>query len=185
MKGRPYSVGELIGSEVEAQQFQGGSGFVVYLSPRDYHRVHAPVGGEIRRIRSIPGGDYFPVNDVGMRHVPQLFLSQSARCHRHRCRWGLGTRHGRDGRRHDRQEGLRPSESNSATSSPAIITSIHPCGSSEATRSACFTSARPPWCSSRTVRVPRGLPARESHSVGRAAPAPSGLKINLWTGSRH
>jgi phosphatidylserine decarboxylase len=72
VKGRPYSVGELIGSDVEAQQFQGGSGFVVYLSPRDYHRVHAPVGGQIRRIRSIPG-DYFPVNDVGMRHVPQLF----------------------------------------------------------------------------------------------------------------
>ncbi len=72
IKGRPYSVGELIGSEEEAEQFRGGSGFVVYLSPRDYHRVHAPVGGHIRRIRSIPG-DYFPVNAVGMQHVPALF----------------------------------------------------------------------------------------------------------------
>lgn len=72
VKGRPYSVGELIGSEIEAHQFHGGSGAVVYLSPRDYHRVHAPVGGSIHRIRSIPG-DYFPVNAVGMRHVPRLF----------------------------------------------------------------------------------------------------------------
>jgi phosphatidylserine decarboxylase len=72
VKGRPYSVGELIGSDIEARRFDDGFGFVVYLSPRDYHRVHAPVGGEIRRIRSIPG-DYFPVNAVGMRHIPGLF----------------------------------------------------------------------------------------------------------------
>jgi phosphatidylserine decarboxylase len=44
----------------------------VYLSPRDYHRVHAPVGGTIRRIRSMPG-DYYPVNAIGMRHVANLF----------------------------------------------------------------------------------------------------------------
>jgi len=72
VKGRPYSVGELVGSEIDARRFHGGAGFVVYLSPRDYHRVHAPVAGQIRRIRSIPG-DYFPVNAVGMRHVPGLF----------------------------------------------------------------------------------------------------------------
>ena len=44
----------------------------MYLSPRDYHRVHAPVGGTIRRIRSMPG-DYYPVNAIGMRHVANLF----------------------------------------------------------------------------------------------------------------
>jgi len=71
VKGRPYSVGELVGSELEAERFNGGAGFVVYLSPRDYHRVHAPVSGKIARIRSI-AGDYFPVNAVGMRHVPEL-----------------------------------------------------------------------------------------------------------------
>ncbi len=71
VKGRPYSVGELVGDDGEAERFLGGAGCVVYLSPRDYHRVHAPVSGTIRRIRSI-AGDYFPVNDVGMRHVPQL-----------------------------------------------------------------------------------------------------------------
>ena len=72
VKGRPYSVEELVGDSRSARRYVGGAGFVVYLSPRDYHRVHAPVGGEIRRIRSIPG-DYFPVNSVGMQHVPNLF----------------------------------------------------------------------------------------------------------------
>jgi phosphatidylserine decarboxylase len=72
VKGRPYSVAELVGGEEEARAFEGGAGCVVYLSPRDYHRVHAPVGGTIRRIRSMPG-DYFPVNAIGMRHVPNLF----------------------------------------------------------------------------------------------------------------
>jgi phosphatidylserine decarboxylase len=72
VKGRPYAVEELVGDAGEALHFRGGAGFVVYLSPRDYHRVHAPVSGAIRRIRSMPG-DYFPVNDIGVRHVPNLF----------------------------------------------------------------------------------------------------------------
>ena len=71
VKGRAYSVEELVGDAEQAKRFSDGAGFVVYLSPGDYHRVHAPVGGEIRRIRSIPG-DYFPVNAVGMRHVANL-----------------------------------------------------------------------------------------------------------------
>jgi phosphatidylserine decarboxylase len=79
VKGRPYSVGELLGSADEAARYVGGQGFVVYLSPRDYHRVHAPVAGTIQRIRSIPG-DYFPVNDVGMRHVPSLFCRNRRVC---------------------------------------------------------------------------------------------------------
>jgi phosphatidylserine decarboxylase len=72
VKGRPYSVAELVGGEDEARRFLGGSGCVVYLSPRDYHRVHAPASGVVRRIRSMPG-DYYPVNDIGVRHVPNLF----------------------------------------------------------------------------------------------------------------
>jgi phosphatidylserine decarboxylase len=72
VKGRPYSVAELVGDVGEARRFMGGAGFVVYLSPRDYHRVHAPVSGVVRRIRSMPG-DYFPVNAVGVRHVANLF----------------------------------------------------------------------------------------------------------------
>jgi phosphatidylserine decarboxylase len=72
VKGRPYSVEELVGDPAEGERFARGAGFVVYLSPRDYHRVHAPVSGTIRRIRSMPG-DYFPVNEIGLAHVPNLF----------------------------------------------------------------------------------------------------------------
>ena len=73
VKGRPYKVAELVGGEAEAKRYVGGRGCVIYLSPRDYHRVHSPVDGELVRIRSMPG-DYFPVNAVGVRHVPNLFV---------------------------------------------------------------------------------------------------------------
>jgi len=72
VKGRPYKVAELIGDEADAQRYAGGQFAVVYLSPRDYHRVHSPVAGSISLVRSMPG-DLFPVNAIGERHVPSLF----------------------------------------------------------------------------------------------------------------
>jgi phosphatidylserine decarboxylase len=72
VKGRPYKALDLLGNAKEAERYQGGSACVVYLSPRDYHRVHAPVAGRVTEIRSMPG-DYFPVNAIGIRHVPNLF----------------------------------------------------------------------------------------------------------------
>jgi len=72
IKGRDYRADELLGDEGEARRYHGGQFAVVYLSPRDYHRVHAPIGGEIREIRSLPG-DLYPVNSIGERHVPSLF----------------------------------------------------------------------------------------------------------------
>jgi phosphatidylserine decarboxylase len=73
VKGRPYRVDELLGDEGEARRYDGGAGCVVYLSPRDYHRVHAPAGGQVAIIRSLPG-DYYPVNAIGVRHVHNLFV---------------------------------------------------------------------------------------------------------------
>lgn len=73
VKGRPYRVEELVGDDDEARRFEGGLGCVVYLSPRDYHRVHAPVAGTLSHVRSMPG-DYYPVNDIGVRHVENLFV---------------------------------------------------------------------------------------------------------------
>jgi phosphatidylserine decarboxylase len=72
IKGREYSVTDLVGDPAEAARYEGGQFAIVYLSPRDYHRVHAPVAGQITRVRSLPG-DYFPVNSIGERHVPRLF----------------------------------------------------------------------------------------------------------------
>ncbi len=73
VKGRPYQVDELLGDDEEARRYEGGQGCVVYLSPRDYHRVHAPVSGVITTVRSMPG-DYYPVNAIGVRHVHNLFV---------------------------------------------------------------------------------------------------------------
>lgn len=73
VKGRPYNVAELVGDEEEARRYEGGAGCVVYLSPRDYHRVHSPVEGEIVSVRSMPG-DYYPVNAIGVEHVENLFV---------------------------------------------------------------------------------------------------------------
>lgn len=72
VKSRPYRAAELLGSEREAERYAGGQVAVVYLSPRDYHRVHAPIAGRIAEVRSMPG-DLHPVNAIGERHVPGLF----------------------------------------------------------------------------------------------------------------
>lgn len=72
VKGQPYRVEDLVGDPAEAARYEGGQFAVVYLSPRDYHRVHAPVAGKVTLIRSLPG-DLFPVNSIGEQHIPGLF----------------------------------------------------------------------------------------------------------------
>jgi phosphatidylserine decarboxylase len=72
IKGRDYAVSDLVGDRAEATRYEGGQFAIVYLSPRDYHRVHAPVDGRVTRVRSL-AGDYFPVNSIGERHVDSLF----------------------------------------------------------------------------------------------------------------
>lgn len=72
IKGREYSAESLLASATDAQTFTGGQFAIVYLSPRDYHRVHAPESLEVELVRHIPGVLY-PVNDFGVRHVPGLF----------------------------------------------------------------------------------------------------------------
>jgi phosphatidylserine decarboxylase len=73
VKATEYSVGELIGDDSEAPRYAGGSFAVVYLSPRDYHRVHSPVAGSLKLVRSMKG-DLYPVNSIGERHIPDLFV---------------------------------------------------------------------------------------------------------------
>lgn len=71
VKGQPYTVADLLGDSEAAASYVGGRYFVVYLSPRDYHRVHAPTSGSVASVRYIPG-TLFPVNRIGA-HVPRLF----------------------------------------------------------------------------------------------------------------
>ncbi|HEX6272092.1 MAG TPA: archaetidylserine decarboxylase [Polyangiaceae bacterium] len=73
VKGKPYDVGELIGDARDAARYAGGEFAVVYLAPRDYHRVHSPVDGAITLVRGV-AGDLYPVNAIGERHVSQLFV---------------------------------------------------------------------------------------------------------------
>jgi phosphatidylserine decarboxylase len=73
VKGKPYTLEELIGDAGWARELAGGGFCVVYLSPRDYHRVHSPISGKIVRVRAIDG-DRYPVNAIGEEHVPQLFV---------------------------------------------------------------------------------------------------------------
>lgn len=73
VKRQAYDVAELLGSGVDAARYDGGSFCVVYLSPRDYHRVHSPVDGTVSLVRGI-AGDLYPVNSIGERHVDGLFV---------------------------------------------------------------------------------------------------------------
>jgi len=72
VKGRTYSVEALLGSSEDAAAFRGGFTATLYLSPAMYHRVHAPIAGQVRAWRYIPGR-LFPVNAMGVRHVDGLF----------------------------------------------------------------------------------------------------------------
>jgi len=72
-KGHHYTTTALVGGdETLAARFEGGLFATLYLSPRDYHRVHMPCDGTLVRMVHIPG-DLFSVNPVTARGVPGLF----------------------------------------------------------------------------------------------------------------
>jgi phosphatidylserine decarboxylase len=72
-KGHDFSVQELLGGVAElADPFQGGRFATIYLSPRDYHRIHMPVSGTLRSMVHVPGR-LFSVNPATTRAIPRLF----------------------------------------------------------------------------------------------------------------
>ena len=72
-KGHAYSTTALVGGDAAlAAQFQDGSFATLYLSPRDYHRIHMPCAGQLRSMVYVPG-DLFSVNPQTARGVPGLF----------------------------------------------------------------------------------------------------------------
>ncbi|MBT8100519.1 MAG: phosphatidylserine decarboxylase, partial [Gammaproteobacteria bacterium] len=82
VKGLHYSLTDLLATDtVDAERFVGGSFATIYLAPFNYHRVHAPVSGELTAVRYIPG-TLFSVNDATVRHLPQLFArNERLACH--------------------------------------------------------------------------------------------------------
>ncbi len=72
-KGHSYSTRALVGGDATvADRFDDGSFATIYLSPRDYHRIHMPCEGTLQRMLHVPG-DLFSVNPVTARGVPGLF----------------------------------------------------------------------------------------------------------------
>ncbi len=72
-KGHHYSTQALVGGDaLLAAQFQDGHFATIYLSPKDYHRIHMPCDGRLARMIYVPG-ELFSVNPATARGVPGLF----------------------------------------------------------------------------------------------------------------
>jgi phosphatidylserine decarboxylase len=80
-KGFDFSVAELLGDAAAAAPYINGHFITVYLSPRDYHRVHAPLAGSLRETVHIPGR-IFSVAPFTVATVPRLFArNERVICH--------------------------------------------------------------------------------------------------------
>jgi phosphatidylserine decarboxylase len=91
-KGHRYSTAALVGGDTGlARHFHDGHFATLYLSPRDYHRIHMPCDGRLLRMIHVPG-DLFSVNPTTARGVPGLF----ARNERTVCVFSRTGREGRD-----------------------------------------------------------------------------------------
>lgn len=72
-KGRDYSLEELVGGDKSLiEAFEEGSFATIYLSPRDYHRIHMPLAGQLSKMLHVPGR-LFSVSPSTTRTVPRLF----------------------------------------------------------------------------------------------------------------
>jgi phosphatidylserine decarboxylase len=80
-KGRSFTTAELLGSEAAAAAFAGGLYATVYLSPRDYHRVHMPWSGRLVETVHVPGR-LFSVGPAAVAGVGRLFArNERLVCH--------------------------------------------------------------------------------------------------------
>ena len=80
-KGRSFTTAQLLGDAEAARVFAGGSFATVYLSPRDYHRVHMPWTGTLRETVHVPGR-LFSVGTDAVASVPRLFArNERLACH--------------------------------------------------------------------------------------------------------
>ncbi|MFM2399808.1 MAG: phosphatidylserine decarboxylase [Pseudomonadota bacterium] len=72
-KGHSYSTTALVGGDAQlAKQFENGHFATLYLSPKDYHRIHMPCAGQLARMIYVPGA-LFSVNPATAQGVPGLF----------------------------------------------------------------------------------------------------------------
>ncbi|MBI5070712.1 MAG: phosphatidylserine decarboxylase [Deltaproteobacteria bacterium] len=71
-KGVDYTAEALLADAALARKLAGGAWATLYLSPRDYHRIHFPLPGTVTGWRYVPG-TLWPVNEASVAHVPGLF----------------------------------------------------------------------------------------------------------------
>lgn len=80
-KGQSYTAAELLGDEAAAAPYRNGRFVTVYLSPRDYHRVHMPLAGTLTQTTHIPGR-IFSVAPFAVEAIPRLFArNERLVCH--------------------------------------------------------------------------------------------------------
>jgi phosphatidylserine decarboxylase len=72
-KGSSFDLTTLLGDDASAGRLEGGAYLITYLSPKDYHRVHFPVGGRVPGWNHLPG-TLFSVNAGNIRREPGLFV---------------------------------------------------------------------------------------------------------------
>ncbi|ATP41218.1 phosphatidylserine decarboxylase [Solibacillus sp. R5-41] len=65
VKNKPYSLMDLLGNETQAKRYENGQYIVFYLSPADYHRIHSPIDGHVKR-QYVLGRKSYPVNQMGL-----------------------------------------------------------------------------------------------------------------------
>ena len=129
-KGHDYSTRALVGGDAAlAARFDNGHFATLYLSPKDYHRIHMPCAGRLTRMLHVPG-ELFSVNPTTARGVPGLFArNERVVCVFEGSRRAL--RAGAGGRHHRRQHGhgvarrgqpaaARPACANGATTTQPI-----------------------------------------------------------------
>ena len=71
-KGRSYTAAALLADRESARRYEGGSYITLYLSPRHYHRIHAPIAGSVTQAVHLPGY-LLPVNAPSVSHIADLF----------------------------------------------------------------------------------------------------------------
>lgn len=77
VKGQDYTIEDLLNRSPRMINYKHGFYYVLYLSPSDYHRIHAPVAGKINEKDHLPGKVY-PVNDFALHHINKV-LSRNER----------------------------------------------------------------------------------------------------------
>ena len=71
-KGKSFNLSALLGNDSLSSEFEDGQFTTVYLSPKDYHRIHFPVDGTLKKMVHVPG-ELFSVNQTTVEAIDELF----------------------------------------------------------------------------------------------------------------